>query len=150
VNSAAYNDPALANRLERCRHQIACGRKDDGCVEQNWSVLFRRAGPYRAQLQRKLLRCMVAAARERIDVAPLPDADLGQDMRGGAEAEETDALAIAGLLERTPANQSGAQKWRERYRIGVRIEIERKGCVGHDMRRETAVAGVAGELRPVT
>ncbi|GES40772.1 hypothetical protein RsS62_00240 [Rhizobium dioscoreae] len=80
----------------------------------------------------------------------MPDAELGQDVRGGSEAEKTDALAVAGLLERTPANQSGTQKRREGYWIGVRIEIECKGCVGHNMRRETAVTRVAGELRPVT
>lgn len=92
---------------------------------------------------------MVAATRERINVAALPKADLCQDVRGSSEAEKADALAVACLPERTPANQSGTQKRRERYGIGTPIESECECRIGHDMRRETAVTGIAGKLRPV-
>ena len=79
----------------------------------------------RTERQRKFLRGAVARPGERVDVASLPPADLGDDVGGGAEAIQTDAAAVARQLERTPADQPGAQQ--RRRGDGIVETVERKG-----------------------
>ncbi len=70
-------------------------------------------------------------------------------MRRRAETVEADALSFPCPLQRPPADQPRAQKRRRGDGIGVGIEVEGESRIRHDMRREPAVAGVAGEQRRI-
>ena len=54
---------------------------------------IRAAGPHGAEPAREALRRFVAGAGEGVDFAAFAAADLGEDVRGGAEAVEADAPA---------------------------------------------------------
>src|SRR5205823_10578662 len=109
VDSGADHATALADVPERLGHEAAHGREDDCCVELLRRRFARSASPGTAERQRKGLTRRVAIASEGKDPAALPGDDLGQDVRGGAEAIETQPLAVAGELQRPIADQPGAQ-----------------------------------------
>ena len=71
-------------------------------------------------------------------------------MRGGTEAIDAQAPAVARLLEASPADQPRAQERRQRHRIGGSIELESEMLIGNDMAGEAAIARIAGEERLVT
>ncbi len=54
--------------------------------------------------------------------------DLGDDVRGGAEAVEAERPAVAGQLQRAPADQAGAEQRRRRDRIEVVAERKAKSA----------------------
>jgi len=70
-------------------------------------------------------------------------------MSGRAETVEPEASCLARLLQRSPSDQSGAQKRRQRHRVCVGIQIEGKAGIGDDAGREPAVACVSREQRAV-
>ena len=101
--------------------------------------------PTRAEPAREALRRFVAGAGEGVDLAAFAAADLGEDVRGGAEAVEAEAPTRSSRLERAPADQSRAQQRRRRCGVGVVGEARHECGLGDDMGRVAAVAVVAGE-----
>ena len=79
----------------------------------------------------------------------LPAADLGDDVRRGAEAIDADRLPVPGHLERAPADKAGAQQRRGRDRIEIPGERKDKRRVGDRMGGVAAVACVTGKERRV-
>src|SRR3546814_20816186 len=67
-------------------------------------------GPAAAERSRKGLGLSVLFEGEGIDLEPLPDGDLGDDMRGRAEADEADAVAVDGKAQRTPSDGNRAKQ----------------------------------------
>src|SRR5262249_58419005 len=71
--------------------------------------------------------------------------DLGDEVRGGAEAVEADALRVAGETQRPVADQPGAE---ERGCLGVAErgrQREHEARIGHGVLGVAPVALVAGE-----
>src|SRR4029453_1729795 len=107
----------------------------------------RIAGPDAATLTREPLRGDVARPREGEHAAPLVPRDLGDEMRGGAEAVETEALRVAREAERAIAEDPGAGErgpFRVADTLGERQDVAR---VGDGQLRVAAVDVVAGEAR---
>src|SRR6202007_269549 len=64
----------------------------------------------RAERAREALRVVIAGPGEGMDAAALPDRDLGEDVGGGAEAVDAEALAGPGHAVAAPAGQSRAHE----------------------------------------
>ncbi len=91
----------------------------------------------------------VARPREGVDLAALGAGDLGDDMRGSAEAVDAETRGIAGELQRAIADQPGAK---QRRRLGVAValgQLEGEARVGARVLGIAAVDLVAGEARVV-
>ena len=149
VDAAADDPPALAHRRERRGNERADGREQDRGVERLGRRLVRSAGPFGAHRAGERLAGRIAGPGEGEHPPSLPSADLGDDVRGRAEAVEADRPPVPGHFERPPADQAGAKQRRGRDRIEVLGEREGEGRVGDRMGGEAAVAGVAGEERRV-
>ena len=149
VDAAADHAPALAHRFQRGRHQRADRREDDGRIERLRRRLLRAARPHRAERAREILRRGVALARESEHAPALPDRDLRQDMGGGAEAVETERLALARHAIAAPADQAGAQPGRDLGVVARLAERKAKPRIGDRMGRIAAVARIAGEHRRI-
>jgi len=81
---------------------------------------------------------------------PLPARDLADDVCGGAEPVEPDALRVAGQNERAIADQPGAE---QRGRLQIRIPLgdwEAEALVRDGFLGKAAVDVVAGEAGAVT
>ena len=75
--------------------------------------------------------------------------DLRDDVHGGAEAVETEPLAVARQAQRPISNQPRAEE-RSRVKVGVAIgQGKAKALVGNRILGVAAVEVVAGELRAV-
>lgn len=108
MNARADHAPAFAHVLQRRRDQRADGSEDDPGIQLFRRLFPRPARPGAAERTREVLRFSVAVAGEREDAAALPHRDLRDDVRGGAEAVETQPVPIPGELQRAPADQPGA------------------------------------------
>src|SRR5262249_28603306 len=140
---------ALANRAQRRRHQLSRRREYDRRVERLGRNFAGAAGPSHTEREGKLLGGLIVATREGEDLSALPDRHLRDDVRGSAEAVETQSLAVARLLERAPADQARTEQRGAGDRIASRIQVEGIIGVGERVRGEAAVAGVAGKQRLV-
>src|SRR5260370_42148783 len=78
---------------------------------------------------------------------PLPSRDLGDDVPGRAEAIDAEPRRAARHHQRPPADQAGAQQWRNRNIVALFTERECVARVGNGVRGAAAVPRVAGELR---
>src|SRR5262249_34025963 len=96
-----------------------------------------------------MLRLGIAGTRECIDRAPLPARHLGDDMPGGAEAEDAEMLAVASHHQRAPADQAGAKQRRNRDVVTGFTKRKAIAGIGDEMRGKAAVARVSGEARAV-
>src|SRR5258708_29687293 len=117
-----------------------------------WSVryLARRPGPLRARSTGKILRPKATGRREGIDGTALPAYNLGDDVPGRAKTIDAEPLGVSSHHQRPPADQAGAQEWRDRNIVAVFAERESVARVGNGVRGEAAVPRVAGEKRAVT
>src|SRR5450759_5839397 len=79
----------------------------------------------------------------------LPFGHLRHDVRGGTEAVEPEPARLSGDGERTPTDQSRAQQGRKRHVAAELAQREGESRVGERRGRVAAVAGVAGEPRPI-
>jgi hypothetical protein len=150
VDATAHHAAALAHCGERCRHELARGREEDRGVELDRRTFVGAAGPGSAELARERLRTDVARPGERVNALAAVARQLRDEVRGSAEAVEAElANAVARHRERAPPDQAGAKQRREPHRVGVEGERDAVGRLGDDVRREAAVAAVAGEHRPV-
>ncbi len=70
-------------------------------------------------------------------------------MGGGAKTVKADFLAVAGNLQRAPADQAGAQQRRIRDIVAAVGKPEYVTRIGDDMRGIAAVARIAGEQRMI-
>ena len=111
--------------------------------------LLGRTGPAGAELAREPLRRRIARAREGVHLLVVIDGELGDDVRGGAEAVDAEPAHIADELPRAVSDEPGTHQ-RSRLRVGVlRGNGERVGGVGGDVFGITAVERVAGETGPI-
>src|SRR6266545_5283907 len=99
----AHDHAAFRRCPERRGHELPHRREDDCGVE----LLRRRpggvAGPLRAELAREPLPGLVAGTREREHAPALVAGDLDHDVRGSAEAVQTETLPFSGEPERAVA-----------------------------------------------
>ena len=93
-----------------------------------------------------MLRGVLAVARECVDLAAVRARDLGQDLRGGAEAEEAEARGVAGHSISAKSDQTRAQQRRCFGRRVIAWDRKAVAAIGHGVLRVSAVDGVAGEL----
>src|SRR5215211_5903476 len=102
--------PPLGERAQGRGHELAGW----GEHERGVQLLGRRpegvAGPFCAELQGEGLGLLVARAREREHAPALVDRDLADDVRGGAESVDPEALGVTGEPERPVADQPRAQQ----------------------------------------
>ena len=151
VDAGADHAAALAHRLQRRRHQRADRRKDDGGVERLRRRFVGAAGPVahrgcRAKAGRRRRRARTKADTSR----PCQRRHLGDDVGGGAEAVEAEPPAVAGD-PRASASRSGRRRAAARVATSSPASASAKAIarIGHRMGGVAAVAGVAGEQRPV-
>ena len=91
----------------------------------------------------------IARPREGENVAALPAGDLRDDVRGGAEAVEAELSPLARDRAANASRSVRRTAAARSRRIAVRRQRKDETRVGDDMRRVAAVAGVAGEQRPI-
>ncbi len=106
MDPRANDATALADCLERKRDQGSHRRKDNRDVEKVGQQSVRTAFPLCLQAQSEGLTGAISQPCERVDGTPLRFDNMRQNMGRGAEAEETDSLALAGDDQRTPADQA--------------------------------------------
>ena len=96
---------------------------------------------------REVLRRLVAGSCERVDAPAFLACDLRDEVSGGAEAVKAEvAGVVAGSAQAAPADQAGAQQRRGMHRVvGEARRVQAERDIGDHMRREAAVAAVAGE-----
>ena len=145
VDAAADDPPALAHGGKGAWDQRADRREQNGRVERLGRLDRRAARPFGAHRARERLTGSVAGPGESEYAPSLPAADLGDDMRRGAEAIDADRRPVPGHFERAPADQAGAQQRRGRNRIKVFGQRKDERRLGDRMRCVAAVAGIAGE-----
>src|SRR3984957_9270499 len=92
---------------------------------------------------------MVAGPGEGEHASPLPATHLRDDVPSGAEAVNADRPPVPGELERTPADQAGAEQRRRRDRVEVVGQRKNKIRLRNRMRGVATVARVAGEQRRI-
>src|SRR5262249_30443288 len=92
VDAPADHAPAFLYRLQRQGDERAYGREDNRGIERLGRHLVRSASPNRAERFRKYLRRLIANPGERVDAAALPDSDLDQKVRGGANPVKAERL----------------------------------------------------------
>lgn len=110
VDACANHGAALAYRAQGGRHERAHGSKDERSVQACRGRELAGCGAGAAQLERQGLRRRVTRTRERVNLAPLPHGDLGDEMRRGTEAKDAQHPGIARHAQRAPADQPGAQQ----------------------------------------
>lgn len=77
---------------QRERDKAAVRGEDDGCIQRFRHGLISSSGPYRAKLYCKVLRWLVPGPCQGEDASVLAHGYLRDDMCGGAEAIDADAL----------------------------------------------------------
>ena len=74
---------------------------------------------------------------------------LRHDMAGRAKTVNADSPRIARHDQRAPADQAGAEQWRERGILAVFAQRKTIAGVGDKEGGKTAIARVAGEFRVI-
>lgn len=141
--------PPFRTAFSALRNQCADRSEEDGGIELYRRHFVRVSGPATAKRTRQRLRSLVVVAGKGIDLPTLPDADLREDMRGGAKSVQADAARVSGHPQRTPADQAGTHQRRGSNRIVGALERKGEGCIRDHMGGKAAVARIAGEERPV-
>src|SRR6476469_4533001 len=102
MNSRAHDDRAFRCGAERCRNELTGRREDNSRIE--WlRMLVTPTRPLCAQRTRERLRPLVIWSSEREDALAARDRYLHDQMSGGAEAVNAQALCdirVAGQPER--------------------------------------------------
>src|SRR5206468_4220626 len=99
----------------------------------------------RPQPERQLGRRVVPGTREREHAPPLPDGDLADDVRRGAEAVQPEPRAVARERQRAVTDQARTQQ-RRRLQVGVAVRNgEAEALVRHHPLRIATVDRVAGK-----
>ena len=127
-------------------HELAGGGEDDRGVE----LLRRlpRARPLGAERACERLRRLVPRTGHREHPAPFGPRDLGDDVRGRAEAVQPEPRRLAGQAERPVADQPGAEE-RGDVEVAERLgQREAEPLVGDRPLGVAAVEVVPGEAGP--
>src|SRR3569832_1299510 len=93
MNAGADYGRSFAGGRQRKRNQRADWSKQNRGVKQHGRYLSRIAGPGCPERARKCLRARVARTREGIHFLSLLTGDLRDDVRGGAESVQPDAMS---------------------------------------------------------
>ncbi len=148
VNPGADDGPALDRGAQRGGHERPDRREDNRRIQGLRRLDIGAAGPDRAQLPRERLRLIVAGPGEGVDLLPLVNRHLGQDVRRRAEAVEAQALhVVAGEPIGAVADQTRAEQRRGLRRVGDARHREGVALMGHGVFRVAAIQRVACELR---
>ena len=115
VDAPADHAPAFSHRLQGRRHQLARRRKDDCGIQGFLRSNIRAAGPVGAKAAREGLADGIARSGEGMHPPALGRGHLHDQVRCRAEAVQPQALAGAGGLEATPADQAGAHQGCEAF-----------------------------------
>jgi len=91
----------------------------------------------------------ISSSREGKNGSTLPLCYLRQDVGRSAKAIEANLFPFTSDDERTPADQSSAKQRSERHVAASFAERKGEARIGNNHRRETAIAGEAGEERMV-
>src|SRR4029079_15954158 len=86
VDDRTDHASALVDGSQGERNEGTHGRVDNGRIERRGRQFGRLAAPRGAEFAGEHLRFAVTGTHERVDFPALPDADLREDVRGGAEA----------------------------------------------------------------
>src|SRR5262249_49452602 len=111
MDAGADHAAALARCRECGRYERADRREQDRRVELLGRRALRVAGPGGAELERETLRGLVAAAREREQLAASSARELREQMRRCAEPVEAEVAAVARGLVGAIADQARAEQW---------------------------------------
>ena len=109
---------------QRHRHELARRGEDDRGVELLGRRLVGASRPLGPERAGERLRGRIIRAREREHPARLRSRHLGDDVRGGTESVQPDALARAREAQRAEADQPGAQ---QRRRLEVPVALAGSG-----------------------
>lgn len=143
VDARAHHDAALFHRLQRRHHQRTLARENDARIQLFGGKTAAASRPARAQRPRKLLLPRVPVAREHEAADAHVASQLDHDVRGGAEAVQSQRLRRPRLPQRSVPDQTGAQKRRRLQRRVVARNRETEARVRHTVLREPAVLLVA-------
>ena len=147
--AAADDAPALHDRGQGQGDQRPDGSEDQRRIERLGWPFLGASRPARTERAGEGLGRFVTRAREGVDLAALPAADLREDVSGRTEAVETDPPGSARAAQAPPPNQSCAHQGCGSDGIGEFIQREDIGRFGNNVRGEAAIAGVAGEFRGI-
>ena len=138
------DDAAFAQRGERGDHHIAAGGEGDGGVEGDGRTFGVVADPGRAHGARELL--VRGAARRDVDLAIPGFEHFDGEVRGGAKAEEADAVAGGNFrdAQAAEADDAGAEQRGEVDGGGFFGKRDEEVGAGDGVFRIAAVDGVAG------
>ncbi len=149
MDAAADDAPTFDEGIQGERHQRPDGGEDQRGVKWRRRLFLRASGPACAERAGMSLGRFVARAGKGIDFAPLPAADLREDVSGGAEIVEADPPGCAGAAQAAPADQPCTHQGGGGDGVGELIQREDIGRIGNDMAGEAAIASIAGEFRGV-
>ena len=115
MNTAADHTPGLAHRAQRGGNERAYGGKQNRGIQQRGWRLVGAARPRHAKRVREVLRRHVAGRGERVHVAALPGANLGDDVSRRAKSVNphpasriSEPAAFSDRQPMRPAQSSGA------------------------------------------
>ena len=149
MNARADNTRALGAHAQGLDHQGADRREHDRAVELLRRRFPRCSGPLRAEAARESLSVLVARAREREHSPSLVEGELAENVCGGSEAVEADALRLPDKPQRSIPDQAGAQQ-RRGLLVGIAgRDREAEALVGDHQLGVAAVNVIAGEASPI-
>ena len=112
---AQTTTPPWRTARERGRHELAGRGEDDRGVELLGRALVGASGPGARRGRARTPASRASPGRVNANTErPSATRHLGDDVRGGAEPVQADALAVAGEPQRAEADQPGAQQRRDR------------------------------------
>src|SRR5580658_981730 len=149
VDPGAHDDSRLVGGGERRRDESPDGSEDQRGVQRLGRAFVRTPGPVGAEAEREFLSGAVTGPREGKDPTAAMSSDLDRNVRGGAEAVETDTPGLAGETKGAVADHAGAQERGGLYFGVARGKREDIALVRDRVVGVPAVYGVPGEQGPI-
>ena len=109
VYPSAYHDPARTDSPQGGRHQCANRSKDHHRIQRFRRWHIGTASPDRAHFECEILCSGIAWGGEREQCPPLVPQDLSHDVGSSAKTINANLFGVAGHLQRSITDQSGAQ-----------------------------------------
>src|SRR6201987_1545162 len=106
MDSVDRENPAFGERSQGGDHHFADRSEGDGAIERDWRYIGAATDPFGAELARKLL--VLRLTCRHVDFAVPCLHHRHDELRGGAEAEEPDALAVLHLCHTHTAKADDA------------------------------------------